>query len=284
MNYAFAGKYLAEVSFRYDGSYKFAEGQRWGFFPAVSLEWRISEENFFRDNLSFINNFKIRGSYGKVGDEGSVNPNDADYLKGFQYLTGYTYPSGNYVLGSEGVSNGAKDKGMANENLTWYESTTANVGFDALAWEGLLSVEFDYFVRRRDGLAPWLTQQWTRHICEKAYGNRVEGIVGNEDVGQMSAWYILAASGIHPACPRNTRFEITSPVFDRIEFDLDPRYFKGNKFTIVVHNNSNRNIYIQKALLNGVAHDKCFLDFREITGGGKLELFMGSEPNKNWGI
>lgn len=144
VNYAYAGKYLAEVSFRYDGSYKFALGSRWGFFPAVSLGWRISEEAFFKDNISFIDNLKIRGSYGKVGDEGD--------FAAFQYLTGYKYPSGNYVLGSDGLSNGLEDKGLPNLNLTWYESTTANIGFEAQALSGLLSVEFDYFERRRNGL------------------------------------------------------------------------------------------------------------------------------------
>lgn len=144
VNYAYAGKYLAEASFRYDGSYKFARSKRWGLFPAISLGWRISEESFFKENLPFINNLKIRGSYGKVGDEGA--------LDAFQFLTGYTYPSGNYVLGPSGVTNGASDKGLPNTNLTWYESTTANIGFEAFIWNGLLSVEFDYFVRLREGL------------------------------------------------------------------------------------------------------------------------------------
>lgn len=144
VNYAYASKYLAEVSFRYDGSYKFASGSRWGFFPAVSLGWRLSEESFFKDNVSFIDNLKIRGSYGKVGDEGD--------FAAFQYLTGYKYPSGNYVLGSEGLSNGAEDKGLPNLDLTWYESTTANIGFEASALNGLISAEFDYFERRRKGL------------------------------------------------------------------------------------------------------------------------------------
>lgn len=144
INYAFASKYLAEFSFRYDGSYKFAPGKRWGFFPAGSLGWRISEEDFFKESLPMFDNFKIRGSYGKVGDEGD--------FAAYQYLTGYTYPSGNYVLGSGGLTNGAKDKGMPNTNLTWYESTTANVGFEASVLSGLINVEFDYFIRKRDGL------------------------------------------------------------------------------------------------------------------------------------
>ena len=70
VNYAYDSKYLAEFSFRYDGSYKFAEGSRWGFFPAASLGWRMSEEPFFKENISFVDNLKIRGSIGKVGDEG----------------------------------------------------------------------------------------------------------------------------------------------------------------------------------------------------------------------
>jgi predicted alpha-1,2-mannosidase len=73
---------------------------------------------------------------------------------------------------------------------------------------------------------PWLTQKWTREICRRAYKNSVEGLVGNEDVGQMSAWYVLAASGLHPVCPGDTRQEITSPVFNKVTLKLDPKYAK----------------------------------------------------------
>lgn len=131
--------------------------------------------------------------------------------------------------------------------------------------------------------AAWMTQKWTRHICETAYKNSVEGIVGNEDVGQMSAWYVLASAGIHPSCPGSTRYEITSPLFDEITFRTDPHYFSGKPFTVKAHNNSTENIYIQKALLNGKPHDKCYLDFQDIVSGSKLELFMGKEPNPEWG-
>ncbi|MGI5974705.1 MAG: GH92 family glycosyl hydrolase [Paludibacter sp.] len=130
---------------------------------------------------------------------------------------------------------------------------------------------------------PWLTQKWTRFICDNAYKNSVEGLVGNEDVGQMSAWYVLAASGIHPSCPGNTRQEITSPVFDQIVFKLDSTYFSGKTFSIIAHNNSKDNIYIQKAVLNGQEHPHCYLDFNDIVQGGVLELYMGKEPNYNWG-
>lgn len=145
VNYAYDNKYLAEFSFRYDGSYKFAKDSRWGFFPAVSLGWRISEEPFFKENISFVDNLKIRGSYGKIGDESNSD------FKGFEYLTGYKYPSGSYVLG-EGVSNGLEDWGLPNMLLTWHESTTANIGFETHVLDGLFGLEFDYFERRRSGL------------------------------------------------------------------------------------------------------------------------------------
>lgn len=131
---------------------------------------------------------------------------------------------------------------------------------------------------------PWLTQKWTRHICEKAYKNSVDGIVGNEDAGQMSAWYVLAAAGIHPSCPGTTRYEITSPVFNEICIYLDPAYFKGKKFVIKALNNSPENRYIQKARLNNQEYNKCYLDFKDIVAGGILELTMGTTPNQSWGV
>ena len=131
---------------------------------------------------------------------------------------------------------------------------------------------------------PWLTQKWTRYICDKAYADKVEGIVGNEDAGQMSAWYVLAASGLHPSCPGNTRMEITSPVFDRIELRLDPTYAPGGTFTVVAHGNSPSNVYIQRAELNGRPYAKSCLDFADIAAGGTLELYMGDTPNTEWGI
>lgn len=131
---------------------------------------------------------------------------------------------------------------------------------------------------------PWLTQQWTRAICRRAYHNSVEGLVGNEDVGQMSAWYVLAAMGIHPVCPGSTRYEITSPVFNGVRISLDPKYATGKTFSIIALHNTPENIYIQQASLNGKPYPHCWLDHKTIISGGILELTMGKKPNKNWGI
>lgn len=130
---------------------------------------------------------------------------------------------------------------------------------------------------------PWNTQKWTRFICSHAYSDNVmTGLVGNDDAGQMSAWYVLTASGLHPYCPGDTRMEITSPVFDRVVFRTDPAYASGKEFKVTAHNNGSENVYIQKALLNGEPLEECHIDFKDIAAGGELELFMGPEPS-SWG-
>ncbi len=132
--------------------------------------------------------------------------------------------------------------------------------------------------------APWLTQKWTREICARAYKNTVEGLVGNEDVGQMSAWYVLTAAGLYQVCPGDLRYEITSPVFNEITIILDPEYTSGKTFTIKANGNSSNNIYIQSARLNGKSLSRCYLNYDEIASGGTLELEMGNLPNLKWGI
>lgn len=130
---------------------------------------------------------------------------------------------------------------------------------------------------------PWLTQKWTRDICRNAYHNSVKGLVGNEDVGQMSAWYVLAAAGIHPVCPGDLRYEITSPVFEKVEICLAPMIASGKSFIIEAIGNSPENVYIQSATLNGKPYDKCYLMQDDIARGGRLVLTMGTHPS-GWGV
>jgi len=127
---------------------------------------------------------------------------------------------------------------------------------------------------------PWLTQKWTRRICAVAYGTDVYGICGNEDVGQMSAWYVLAAMGIHPLCPGDGKYQITSPVFSKVSISLDPKYYKGKTFTVVAKNNSSENVYIQSVQLNEKELNRFWISHDEIAAGGTLELIMGPRPCK----
>lgn len=125
---------------------------------------------------------------------------------------------------------------------------------------------------------PWKTQYWTRTICDRAYGTGVTGLCGNEDVGQMSAWYVLAAIGIHPICPGKPYYEITSPVFDETEIQLDPTFYPGKKFKIIAYHNSPENLYIQSVYLNGQKLNRLWITHEEIIQGGILELEMGEKP------
>jgi predicted alpha-1,2-mannosidase len=130
---------------------------------------------------------------------------------------------------------------------------------------------------------PWLTQQWARTIMDHAYGPGVKGLCGNEDVGQMSAWYILSAAGIHPVSPVDGIYIIGSPLFAETTFKLDPHYYPGKTFTIRAPGNSAENRYVQSATLNGQPLLRAWLRHAEIAAGGVLELEMGPKPNKQWG-
>ncbi|CAM4203731.1 GH92 family glycosyl hydrolase [Zobellia nedashkovskayae] len=127
---------------------------------------------------------------------------------------------------------------------------------------------------------PHLTQKYTRTICNDAYGTDAFGLCGNEDVGQMSAWYVLASIGIHPINPGDNKYQITSPVFNEVEIKLDNDYYTGKTFKIIANNNSEKNIYIQSMKLNGKNLDRYWITHDEITRGGILEMEMGPEPVK----
>lgn len=129
---------------------------------------------------------------------------------------------------------------------------------------------------------PWLTQKWARFVMDHAYKASVYGICGNDDVGQMSAWYVLSAAGLYPVSPVDGVYIIGSPLFDQVRIRLDPRYYKGREFTVITRNNSPENIYIQSARLNGAPLDRAWLRHSEIAAGGQLELNMGPQPNQNW--
>lgn len=165
---------------------------------------------------------------------------------------------------------------------SFFENTPDNMLWNSYYNHANEPVHFVPFLFNRLG-EPWNTQKWSRFICSHAYSDGVNGLVGNDDVGQMSAWYVLASSGLHPVCPGDPVMEITSPVFDRVEFSLDGRYYPGKKFTVTAHGNSPENIYVQKAFLNGRPLDVSHISFSDIAAGGTLDLYMGPSPEIHWG-
>lgn len=154
VGYTYKDKYILEASGRYDGHYSFAPGKRWGYFPAFSAAWRISEENFMQ-NVSKVNNLKLRGSWGKSGNLPYINGN----LAAFQYLAGYDLRGNAYAFGNGALVQGSSITSEPNPNITWEISTKLDLGFDLTMYNGLLNVEFDYFHEDRTGML--LTPQVT---------------------------------------------------------------------------------------------------------------------------
>ena len=154
LNYNYDERYLLEFQFRYDGSSKYMTGHKWGFFPSVSAGWRVSQEPWFKNSaLNFINQLKLRASYGGTSEDAGS----------YEWMTGYTYPAATlstngyytsmapvYYLGSWVMR--ANPKAMPNELLTWYDNRLFDAGIDFEAWNGLFGFSFDFFRRVRTGL------------------------------------------------------------------------------------------------------------------------------------
>lgn len=135
---------------------------------------------------------------------------------------------------------------------------------------------------------PWLTQQWSRSIIDRYYGYELaNAYLGDEDQGQMSAWFVMAALGLFQTdggCSTDPVYEIGSPIFPKVSIDLGGQYGRGKSFTIEAPNVSRTNKYIQKATLNGKVLNSFKFPAGELLKGGKIVLEMGEKPNKQWGI
>ncbi len=135
---------------------------------------------------------------------------------------------------------------------------------------------------------PWLTQKWSRSIIDKYYGYGVaNAYLGDEDQGQMSAWFVMAALGLFQTdggCRIDPIYEIASPLYEKVVIDLGKRYGRGETFTIEAKNVSRKNKYVQSATLNGKKLDCFFFPASELLKGGELILEMGDKPNESWGI
>ena len=135
---------------------------------------------------------------------------------------------------------------------------------------------------------PWLTQKWSRAIMERYYGYGLSNAwLGDEDQGQMSAWFIMASLGLFQTdggCRVDPVYEIASPLFQKVEINLGSQYCRGDKFIIEARNASRKNKYVQSALLNGKPLETFSFQANELLKGGSLVLEMGPEPNYKWGF
>ena len=125
---------------------------------------------------------------------------------------------------------------------------------------------------------PWKTQQYVSQIMHTLYTNTPAGLCGNEDCGQMSAWYVLSAMGFYPVNPVSQTYEIGSPLFPKMSVSVPG----GKTFTVIAHNASPENRYIQSVKLNGQPYGKSYITHSQILEGATLEMEMGSQPGAKW--
>jgi TonB-linked SusC/RagA family outer membrane protein len=145
LNYDYEGKYLAEFVFREDGSYVFPPGHQFGFFPGISLGWRVSEEGFWKKSVRFINDLKIRGSWGQTGN---------DRIAPYQYAANFGY-NGTYTFNQNTVVNTSSQVRTPNPNITWEVANQSNIGFDARLLNNKLSLSAEYFYNVRSNILWW---------------------------------------------------------------------------------------------------------------------------------
>ena len=125
----------------------------------------------------------------------------------------------------------------------------------------------------------WKTQSRVRQIMDQFYKPEPGGLIGNEDCGQMSAWYVLSAAGFYPVTPGSTIYAIGSPLFPEVRFNFE----NGKSFVVRAVNISERNVYIQSATLNRKQYNKSYLQHGDLMAGGELVFQMGPRPNRRWG-
>lgn len=145
VNYDYAQKYIAEFVWRFDGSYIFPANARFGFFPGVSLGWRISEEEFWKRNLAVISYFKLRGSWGQTGN---------DRIEEYQYLSSYGFGN-SYIFNNNLEAKTLRELRIPNTSVTWEVANQTNVGFDANLFDEKITFSADYFYNLRTNILWW---------------------------------------------------------------------------------------------------------------------------------
>lgn len=238
-----------------------------------------SYKNIFDPSTGFMR-AKGNGMWYKPFDPTEVNNNYTE-ANSWQYsfyipqdITGYATLLG----GKEKLAGKIDELFATNQKLSGREQSdiTGMIGQYAHGNEPSHHIAYLYnFVNQ-----PWKTQARVRQIMDQLYSAKDDGLCGNEDCGQMSAWLVLSALGIYHVCPGNPQYEIGTPWFPKAVINLE----NGKKFTIIANNVSKDNFYIQSAELNGEIYNKCFLDHQSIMNGGILKFNMGPKPSLTWGV
>ncbi|WP_372934485.1 SusC/RagA family TonB-linked outer membrane protein, partial [Mariniphaga sediminis] len=179
LNYDYKGKYLFEANIRYDGSSRFSQGKKWGAFPSFSAGWRMSEEEFM-GNIGWLDNMKLRASWGKLGNQNILLADRKPNY--YPYQTVYTLGQ-NYTMGGS-VTSGIASTAVVNSDIEWESTTTTNIGVDATLF-GKLNVTAEYYNRLTDGILIGMQ-------IPKTMGNKANPVVNLAEVKNYG-WELSAS-------------------------------------------------------------------------------------------
>ncbi|WP_260403756.1 GH92 family glycosyl hydrolase [Phocaeicola sartorii] len=254
---------------------------------------------FLRRSNNWKNQFNVETKWQTPKDSmGNWIPN-YDILSGYKWIEGNGWQYTWYVPHDVPGLIKLMGKDLFNERLEEGFEKSVKHRFAAHAFDRHQDVAYEYYINQGNegnmqaaylfnySGKPWLTQKYTRSILDIYYGNHpYDGWQGDEDEGQMGAWFVMSALGLfemNGGVTENPEFDLTSPLFSKAVIYLDSIYGEEKIFTIVAKNNSKENIYIQSANLNGKPLNRTKLKWSDVINGGKLVFEMGNHPNQNWG-
>jgi predicted alpha-1,2-mannosidase len=250
--------------------------------------------NVYDSTVRYMRRKNRDGSWGPFSPFGDVAWLGSGFVEGNAWQYTYFVPhdvSGLIQLLGREEFNSRLEKGF--ETSAVHNFNSEHLGANSLEGMGVLPINHGNqpnmqaaFLFNHSG-KPWLTQKWSNEIMEKYYGTTPHnGWLGDEDEGQMGAWFVMSAIGLFEMDGGSSQrpiYEIGTPKFEKITIALDPKYYPGGKFTIEAKNVSEKNIYIQSATFNGKPLNRPWFYHEELVKGGSLVLKMGPSPNTKWG-
>jgi predicted alpha-1,2-mannosidase len=251
-------------------------------------------KNVFDPEVGYMRRKNRDGSWASFSPYGDVAWLGSGYVEGNAWQFSYFVPhdvSGLITLMGREEFNNRLEEGF--KTSAPHNFNSEHLGSNSLEGMGVLPINHGNqpnmqaaYLFNHSG-KPWLTQFWANEIMEKYYGDGPSnGWLGDEDQGQMGAWYAMSAMGLFEmdgGAAIEPIYEIGTPKFDKVVIHLDPNYYEGGSFTIEAKNVSDKNIYIKSAMLNGEKLKGPWFYHKDLIKGGTLKLVMDNKPNMEWG-
>lgn len=255
---------------------------------------------FMKRSENWKNQFNVQTKWQTPKDSSGNWLEHYDIFSGYKWIEGNGWQYTWYVPHDIPGLVDLMGKDLFNQRLEEGFKKSVKHRFAAHAFDRHQDTAFEYYINHGNegnmqaaylfnySGKPWLTQKYTRAILDNYYGNEpYDGWQGDEDEGQMAAWFVMSSLGLfemNGGVTSEPEFDLTSPLFEKAVIHLDSRYGTGKTFTIIAKNNSKKNVYIQSATLNGKPLMEAKLKWTDLIKGGELVYVMGNTPNEKWGV